>query len=170
MYSLYRNLKLSNCFTLVCHSVIFIINKDSFISFKVLASVFCTSHALRLQDLNKYDYRKAYCQHILQTSKDRATIEALEDTVLVPWNMPTTLLLSLEKAVEEGSVWEAALPEDAHCPSSLPSDDATLLPGCHDPAPIFHFPPPLQVIPCRERSSRHLEFQLSCEQVLVNLP
>ena len=81
--------------------------------------------------LYQYDYREAYCQHILQTSKDRAAIEAVEDTVLVPQNMPATSLPSLEKAVGEGLVWEAAPPEDAHCPSSLPSDDATLLPGGH---------------------------------------
>ena len=81
--------------------------------------------------LYQYDYREAYWQHILQTSKDRAAIKALEDTVLVPQNMPATLLLSLEEAVEEGSVWEAALPEDAHCPSSPPSDDAAPPPGGH---------------------------------------
>ena len=81
--------------------------------------------------LYQYDYREAYCQHILQTSKDRATIEALEDTVLVPRNMPTTSPPSLEEAVEEGSVWEAAPPEDTHSPSSLPSDDATPPPGGH---------------------------------------
>ena len=85
--------------------------------------------------LYQYNYREAYCQHILQTSKDRATIEALEDNnVLVPRNMPATLLPSLEEAVGEGLVWEAALPEDAHHPSSLPSDDVTLLPeGYHIP-------------------------------------
>ena len=82
--------------------------------------------------LYQYNYREVYQQHVLQTSKDRATIEALEDTVLVPWNMPTTLPPSLEEAVGEGSVWEAALPEDAHCPSSSPSDDdATPPPGGH---------------------------------------
>ena len=54
--------------------------------------------------LYQYNYREAYCQHILQTSKDRAAIEALENTVLVPQNMPTTLLLSLEEAVREGLV------------------------------------------------------------------
>ena len=81
--------------------------------------------------LYQYDYREAYCQHILQTSKDRAAIEAVEDTVLVPQNMPAILLPSLKKAVGEDLVWEAALPEDAHCPSSPPLDDATLLPGGH---------------------------------------
>ena len=81
--------------------------------------------------LYQYDYREAYHQHILQTSKDRAAIEALEDTVLVPWNMPATSLLSLEEALGEGSVWEAALPEDAHDSSSPPSDDATPPPGGH---------------------------------------
>ena len=81
--------------------------------------------------LYQYNYRKAYCQHILQTSKDRAAIEALEDTVLVPRNMPTTLPPSLEEAIGEGSVWEAALPEDTHCPSPPSDDDATLLPGGH---------------------------------------
>ena len=34
--------------------------------------------------LYQYNYREAYRQQILQTSKDRAAIEALEDTVLVP--------------------------------------------------------------------------------------
>ena len=34
--------------------------------------------------LYQYNYREAYCQHVLQTSKDRAAIEALEDNVLVP--------------------------------------------------------------------------------------
>ena len=81
--------------------------------------------------LYQYNYREAYRQHILQTSKDRAAIEALEDTVLVPWNMPTTLPPSLEEAVGEGSVWEAALPEDTHSPLSLPSDDAAPPPGGH---------------------------------------
>ena len=81
--------------------------------------------------LYQYNYREAYWQHILQTSKDRAAIEALENTVLVPWNMPATLPLSLEEAIREGSVWEAAPPEDTHSPSSLPSDDATLPPGGH---------------------------------------
>ena len=81
--------------------------------------------------LYQYDYRKAYQQHVLQTSKDRAAIEALEDTVLVPQNMPTTLLLSLEEAVREGSVWEAAPPEDTHCPSPPSDDNATPLPGGH---------------------------------------
>ena len=82
--------------------------------------------------LYQYNYREAYRQHVLQTSKDRAAIEALEDTVLVPWNMPTTLLLSLEEAIGEGSVWEAAPPEDTHCPSP-PSDDNAAPPpgGCH---------------------------------------
>ena len=81
--------------------------------------------------LYQYDYREAYRQHVLQTSKDRAAIEALEDTVLVPRNMPATLPPSLEEAIEEGSVWEAALPEDTHCPS-LPSDgDAAPPPGGH---------------------------------------
>ena len=65
----------------------------------------------------------------MQTSKDRAAIEALEDTVLVPQNMPQSLLL-LEEAVREGSVWEAAPPEDTHCPS-LPSDDNAALPEGH---------------------------------------
>ena len=46
------NLKLLNRFTSVCHSVVFIINKDSFISFKYSPQHFCTSRALRLQDLN----------------------------------------------------------------------------------------------------------------------
>ena len=55
----------------------------------------------------------------------------IEDTVLVPRNMPTTLPPSLEEAVGEGSVWEAALPEDTHSPSSPPSDDATPLPEGH---------------------------------------
>ena len=81
--------------------------------------------------LYQYNYREAYRQHILQTSKDRAAIEALEDTVLVPWNMPATLLPSLEEAVGEGSVWEAAPPEDTHCPSLPSDDDAALLPGGH---------------------------------------
>ena len=65
--------------------------------------------------LYQYNYREAYCQHILQLSKDRAVIEALEDQVLVPRNMPATLPPSLEEALGEGSVWEAVLPEDAHC-------------------------------------------------------
>ena len=34
--------------------------------------------------LYQYNYREAYHQHILQLSKDRATIEALKDNVLVP--------------------------------------------------------------------------------------
>ena len=63
-------------------------------------------------------------------SKDRASIEALEDHVLVPQNMPQ-LLPPLEEAVGEGSVWEAAPSEDAHCPSSPPSDDNAALPGGH---------------------------------------
>ena len=53
--------------------------------------------------LYQYNYREAYRQHILQTSKDRAAIEALEDTVLVPQNLPP-LLPPLEEAVREGSV------------------------------------------------------------------
>ena len=81
--------------------------------------------------LYQYNYREAYRQHILQTSKDRATIEALKDTVLVPRNMPATLPPSLEEAVREGSVWEAAPPEDTHSPSPPPSDDAAPLPGGH---------------------------------------
>ena len=81
--------------------------------------------------LYQYNYREAYQQHVLQTSKDRAAIEALEDTVLVPQNMPATSPPSLEEAVREGSVWEAALPEDTHSPSSPPSDDATPPPGGH---------------------------------------
>ena len=81
--------------------------------------------------LYQYNYREAYQQHVLQTSKDRAAIEALEDTVLVLWNMPATLLPSLEKAIREGSVWEAAPPEDTHCPLPPSDDDATLLPGGH---------------------------------------
>ena len=39
--------------------------------------------------------------------------------------------MPLEEAVGEGSVWEAALPEDAHCPSSPPSDDNAAPPGGH---------------------------------------
>ena len=74
--------------------------------------------------LYQYNYREAYQQHVLKTSKDRAAIEALEDTVLVPWNMPATSPPSLEEAIGEGSVWEAAPPEDTHSPSSPPSDDA----------------------------------------------
>ena len=81
--------------------------------------------------LYQYNYREAYQQHVLQTSKDRAAIEALEDTVLVPRNMPATSPLSLEEAIREGSVWEAAPPEDTHSPSSLPSDDAAPPPGGH---------------------------------------
>ena len=81
--------------------------------------------------LYQYNYREAYRQHVLQTSKDRATIEALENTVLVPWNMPATSPLSLEKAIREGSVWEAAPPEDTHSPSSPPSDDAAPPPRGH---------------------------------------
>ena len=53
--------------------------------------------------LYQYDYREAYHQHSLQTSKNRATIEALEDIVLVPQNMPQSSLL-LEEAVREGLV------------------------------------------------------------------
>ena len=45
--------------------------------------------------------------------------------------MPATSPPSLEEAVREGSVWEAALPEDTHSPSSPPSDDAAPLPGGH---------------------------------------
>ena len=82
--------------------------------------------------LYQYNYREAYHQHILQSSKDRAVIEALEDQVLVPWNMLTSLP-PLEEAVRKGLVWEAAPPEDAHCPSSPPSDDAAPLPGDHIP-------------------------------------
>ena len=81
--------------------------------------------------LYQYNYREAYRQHVLQTSKDRAAIEALKNTVLVPWNMPATSLLSLEEAVGEGSVWEAAPPKDTHSPSSPPSDDDALPPGGH---------------------------------------
>ena len=77
--------------------------------------------------LYQYNYREAYCQHILQLSKDRATLEVLKDPVLVPWNMPA-LSPPLEEAIREGLVWEAALPEDTHHPS-LPSDDNTALPG-----------------------------------------
>ena len=83
--------------------------------------------------LYQYDYREAYWQHVLQTSKDRAAIEALEDTVLVPQNMPASLS-PLEEVIGEGSVWEAAPPEDTHYPS-LPSDDnvAALPGGYHIP-------------------------------------
>ena len=81
--------------------------------------------------LYQYNYREAYRQHVLQTSKDRAAIEALEDTVLVPWNIPAISLPSLEEAVGEGSVWEAAPPEDTHCPLPPSDDDAALLPGGH---------------------------------------
>ena len=81
--------------------------------------------------LYQYNYREAYRQHILQTSKDRAAIEALEDTILVPWNMPATSPLSLEEAIREGSVWEAAPPEDTHCPLLPSDDDAALPPGGH---------------------------------------
>ena len=81
--------------------------------------------------LYQYNYREAYRQHILQTSKDRAAIEALENTVLVPWNMLATSPPSLEEAVREGSVWEAAPPEDTHSPSSPPSDDTAAPPGGH---------------------------------------
>ena len=63
-------------------------------------------------------------------SKDRAAIEALKDNVLVPQNMPQ-LLPPLEEATGEGSVWEVAPPEDAHHPSSPPSDDNAALPGGH---------------------------------------
>ena len=45
--------------------------------------------------------------------------------------MPATSPPSLEEAVRGGSVWEAALPEDTHSPSSPPSDDAAPLPGGH---------------------------------------
>ena len=45
--------------------------------------------------------------------------------------MPATSLLSLEEAVGEGLVWEAALPEDTHRPSSPPSDDAAPPPEGH---------------------------------------
>ena len=38
--------------------------------------------------------------------------------------MPATSLPSLEEAVGEGSVWEAALPEDTHCLSPPSDDDA----------------------------------------------
>ena len=41
--------------------------------------------------LYQYNYREAYRQHVLQTSKDRAAIEALEDTVLVPLSGLTTV-------------------------------------------------------------------------------
>ena len=81
--------------------------------------------------LYQYNYREAYRQHVLQTSKDRATIEALEDTVLIPRNLPATSPPSLEEALGEGSVWEAAPPEDAHDSSSPPSDDTTPPPGGH---------------------------------------
>ena len=50
---------------------------------------------------------------------------------MVPQNMPTTSPPSLEEAVREGSVWEAAPPEDAHRTSPPPSDDAAPLPGEH---------------------------------------
>ena len=81
--------------------------------------------------LYQYNYREAYQQHVLQTSKDRAAIEALEDTVLIPWNLPATSPPSLEEALGEGSVWEAAPPEDAHDSSSPPSDDTAPPPGGH---------------------------------------
>ena len=81
--------------------------------------------------LYQYDYREAYRQHILQTSKDKAAIEALEDTVLVPCNMPATLLPLLEEAIGEGSVWEAAPPKDTHCPLPPSDDDDTPPPGGH---------------------------------------
>ena len=45
--------------------------------------------------------------------------------------MPATSLPLLEEAVREGSVWEAALPEDTHSPLSPPSDDAAPPPGGH---------------------------------------
>ena len=48
--------------------------------------------------------------------------------------MPTTSPPSVEEALGEGSVWEAAPPEDAHdssSPSSPPSDDAAAPPGGH---------------------------------------
>ena len=67
----------------------------------------------------------------MQTSKDRAAIEALEDTPLVPRNMPTTSPPSAEEALGEGSVWEAAPPENAHDSSSPPSDDTAAPPGGH---------------------------------------
>ena len=50
---------------------------------------------------------------------------------MVPQNMPATSLPSLEEAIGDGSVWEAAPPEDTHSPLSLPSDDAALPPGGH---------------------------------------
>ena len=50
---------------------------------------------------------------------------------MVPRNMPATSPPSLEEALGEGSVWEAAPPEDAHDSSSPPSDDAALPPGGH---------------------------------------
>ena len=50
---------------------------------------------------------------------------------MVPQNMPATSPLSLEEALGEGSVWEAALPKDAHDSSSPPSDDAAPPPGGH---------------------------------------
>ena len=81
--------------------------------------------------LYQYNYREAYQQHVLQTSKDRAAIEALEDTVLVPWNIPATSLPSLEEAIREGLVWEAAPPEDTHCPLLPSDDDAAPPPGGH---------------------------------------
>ena len=47
--------------------------------------------------------------------------------------MPATLPPSLEEAIGEGSVWEAAPPEDTHSPSPLPSDDAAPPRGHHIP-------------------------------------
>ena len=52
--------------------------------------------------------------------------------------MPATLLLSLEEAVGEGSVWEAAPPEDTHCPSPLSDDDAAPPPEGHHIARGFN--------------------------------
>ena len=45
--------------------------------------------------------------------------------------MPATSLPSLEEALGEGSVWKAALPEDAHDSSSPPSDNDAPPPGGH---------------------------------------
>ena len=45
--------------------------------------------------------------------------------------MPATSPPSLEEALGEGSVWEAAPPEDTHDSSSPPSDDTAALPGGH---------------------------------------
>ena len=50
---------------------------------------------------------------------------------MVPQNMPATSLLSLEEAIGEGSVWEAAPPEDTHCPLPPSDDDAAPPPGGH---------------------------------------